>query len=277
MTVRSVAWWKSRGDDFLFRPVDARAAAWMRIAFAIIIPVGFWSQGMGGPVAASASISWWYQNVFLTFGYWGAIVALCGLLGMGWRPRLCAGLLVLIVVPLVFLAPGYPSRQVLFFALLAFSLVRSGVVRFPWRNSGPKILSSAGPGWPIRLIQLQLSVLYGLNALAKSRPGYLAGDNLMDMSLVLPNFLVDMTDGFLRLGPITLPVGVAAVVSALAELFLAVGFWLRPSWRKWVACFGVGFHLLLTFIVDIHLLHVVSVFLYLAFLLPLIPASKRCR
>jgi hypothetical protein len=121
--------------------------------------------------------------------------------------------------------------------------------------------------WPICLIQLQLSVVYGINALMKTTPAYLSGEVLIGMSQMLPNFLVDLSDSYLHVGPLAIPVALAAVASAATEYFLALGFWF-PCLRVATAVVGVLFHLILKMIVRIGLLDWASMFLYLAFLLP---------
>jgi hypothetical protein len=253
--------------------VDAGSAAWLRIAFAATLPFFFWSFGLSGPQSAPAAIVWVYEHVILSFGYWLAVVALSALLALGWRPRLVALLLVLLLLPLDFLSRGRQSRQVLLCALLAFSFVRSDALRMPWR-AADVTTKSAGPSWPVRLIQLQLAILYGANAIAKSSLAYLRGDVLMGMSIALPNFKLDLSQGVLDLGLVAIPVALAAVASTVMEYFLAVGFWVW-RWRWLVAVLGVAFHIALTFVMQIFKLDLASIFLYLAFLLPLVPRARR--
>ena|GEM_PF-2540817 len=125
-----------------------------------------------------------------------------------------------------------------------------------------------------RFIQLQLTLLYGSNAIAKSTSSYLSGDILMAMSISISNFKVDMSNGFLELGPITIPVILAGAGSVLIEYFLALGFWLG-RWKWVVAVVGVGFHLSLLCIMQIFKLDLAAIFLYLAFILPLLPRKTK--
>ena len=90
---------------------------------------------------------------------------------------------------------GTTSRQVLLFALLAFALIPSGAIKFPWKPNPSGRFVDTGPCWPVRLIQLQLTLLYGVNAIAKSSGTYLLGEVLVDMSVSLQNFQVDMSSG----------------------------------------------------------------------------------
>ena len=89
------------------------------------------------------------------------------------------------------------------------------------------------------------------------------------MSAMMPNFKVDLTSGYLAVFGISIPLMIPAIASTVSEYFLALGFWLIK--RKWiVALFGICFHLALTQVVQIFKYDLISVFLYLTFLLPFI-------
>lgn len=262
-----------RTKTFLFQNLDSVAVAWFRIAFAITIPWFFRSSGLEPMDCIPESLRAIYGQIFLSPSYYLCVVGLCVLLGCGWRPKFCSRILFLLLTPLDLLNGSSLSRQVMLFALFAFSFIPSSNVRFPWIRPGKDVSLSAGPCWPIRLIQIQLTVLYGINAIAKSSPMYLHGYTLMDMSVSYPNFLVDMSNGYMTLGLITIPVALAGILSTLTEYTLALGFWSKRL--KWfVAAIGVAFHLMLQQVVQIFMLGYVSMFLYLAFLLPLIKADE---
>jgi hypothetical protein len=95
----------------------------------------------------------------------------------------------------------------------------------------------------------------------------LSGDVLMALSMTLPNFLVDASDGYVRVWGMTIPVWLAAPASTAAEWILAFGLWFR-RWRVAVAIFGVLFHLLLKSIVQIGGLDHLSMLLYSLFFIP---------
>lgn len=261
----------TRSDRFLFAPIDACVAAAFRIALAAMIAWAFVSVGMrpSAPLLALPGMAWGYEHVFLTRGYAIAVFGCCGLLMLGWRPRPMCVVLLLMLIPLTSLTRGRQSRQVLWFTLLAFAFVRSGVAwsveafrRFD--ADGSRV---AGPIWPVRLIQLQLSLLYAVNAIVKTHPDYLSGDTLIAMSMMRSNFNVDLSGGFVDLGPLHLPVMFAAIATVLTEAFLAIAFWLRRL--RWIAvAVGVGFHVGLMFVVNIWMLDWASMFLYTAFVLP---------
>ena len=207
-----------------------------------------------------------YQNFFQTKPYLITSFLITILFGAGFYPRIFGFILVILIFPLIFILGYHISPQVLLFTLIAFSLVQSDTRLSLKRNTSNLTLDS-GPIWPIRLIQIQLSVLYGINAISKTSSEYLSGNILKRMSILSPNFLVNFSDGYWHLGPIAIPIIILAISSTLTEYILAIGFWFRRS-RIPTAILGVMFHLVLMKIVKIGLLDWVAIFLYLAFLLP---------
>jgi hypothetical protein len=263
-------------ERFLFASANPKIVALFRIALAAMLMLSFQSRIMRpDPMLHRVpGLFELYGQVFLTRPYWLLILILLIAFGVGWRPRVLGSLLFAILLPLDFLGGSQQSRQILLFSLLSFSFLRSdawlSLKQFSWESFRYKPdyqLASAGPMWPIRLIQLQLSVTYGINALAKTTPEYLSGQTLIGMSQRLPNFLVDLSDGYLHLPWLALPVALLAVASVATEYFLAVGFWFRRS--RFVAA-GVGFlfHFILKMVIRIYMLDWATMFLYLSFLLP---------
>jgi hypothetical protein len=210
----------------------------------------------------------------ILFPYWLLILVLLLLFVTGLRPRIIGFILFALFLPLSFELGRHVSRQVLLFTLLFFSLFHSNVRLSLWTGNADTQLLSAGPIWPIRLIQLQLSVLYGVNALAKTTPDYLSGQVLMGMSKMLPNFLVNLSDGYLHLGTFAIPVTLLAIASVMAEYILAIGFWI-PRLKVATAMFGVFFHIVLKFIITISMLDWTCVFLYSTFFIPFDPLRTR--
>ena len=251
---------------FLFAPADAWSAALFRVGLAAMLAVVFHPAGTR-PYASLLAVLPEVERLYaiaLAPAYWWAILGLLALFGTGLRPRLAAAVLLPLLAPLV---PAYgrlPGRLVLWSTLLAFSFESSDAALSPAQG---RRRSAAGPLWPVRLVQLQLAALYGVNALAKSTPEYLSGDVLVAQSAMLENVRVDLTDGTLSLGPLAIPAWLAAAATVLTEYALALGFWSRRT-RVPAAILGVTFHAGLTRIVRIGYLDLVSVFLYAAFLLP---------
>ena len=260
----------SRLDRFLFAPADPRAVAAMRILLAAMIAWAFCSLGLrpAWPVTSIPGIATWYESVFLTPWYAAIVTLAAAAFGVGLRPRVTGIVLLVLLLPLASFNRGQQSRLVLLLALLAFSMLRSDArwsIRTWLGRATPEV--SAGPMWPIRLIQIELSLVYAVNALVKATPQYLGGDVLIGMSRMRPNFLMDFSDGLVHVGPIAFPVALAAIASVVVESYLAIGFWF-PRLRWLTAVIGVIFHMGLQQIVRIFMLDYVSMFLYLAFLLP---------
>lgn len=84
--------------------------------------------------------------------------------------------------------------------------------------------------WPVRLLQIQLSVVYAFAAVTKLNPDYLSGRVLG--AYLRPAF-ADLGAG---------PLAALAVASVSVEAFLAVALWLPPL-RRFAFALGIGFHL----------------------------------
>lgn len=92
------------------------------------------------------------------------------------------------------------------------------------------------PGWPVDLLRVQISIVYGFAALAKLNAVYLSGT-------VVAVYLR-------RDGPLAIPaewrtfepMAVLSLLAIMAEAFLAVALWL-PRWRRAAFVVGLGLHL----------------------------------
>jgi hypothetical protein len=252
----------------LFTPVDPTATALFRIALASMVVLVFWPARWPLPeiVEASPVVKNLYDHVFLTGAYWTVVVTVAALLALGVRPRLAGATLAVLLLPLVPFEGRQPGRQVLTVTVLAFSFLRSDAALAITPRRGPAP-GSAGPYWPIRIVQFQLSALYAANAISKTTPDYLSGQTAAIMMQVLPNFLVRPSDGHVVGGAVSIPLWLAATGVVLTEYALAVGFWL-PRTRVATAVLGVVFHTALRYVIRIGFLDVVALFLYAAFLLP---------
>ncbi len=243
-------------ERFLFAPVDSRVVRWFRIALGLMLLFTF--RPRGSELAREyTKISWLpelYEKYFLTVPYHLWLVVLLVLFACGWRTRIIGFLLVIFLAPLDLMSNSQQSRQVMLFTLLAFSC-------FPSDTSKPM------PIWPIRLMQIQLTLVYGINALLKTTPHFLSGEAFIGMAQTLPNFKIEFIDGVWHLWFLALPVGLLAAVTVFTEFFLALGFWFSRT-RVMAAILGIGFHIALKFVIKIGMLDWVSLFLYLAFLLP---------
>jgi hypothetical protein len=265
----------------LFAPVDPIPSALFRIALAGLVVVAFWPTPWPLPAVVEANpiLRGLYDTVFATVCYWAIVATVAALLALGVRPRLTGAVLGGLLLPLVPLQGSQPGRQVLAITVLAFSFLRSDAALAVAVGRRPDAVS-AGPSWPIRIIQLQLSVLYLANAIVKTTPDYLSGQTLAVMSQSLPNFLVRPSDGHIPLGGLSIPLWLAATGVVITEYALAAGFWFRRT-RMATALLGVAFHTALRSVIRIAYLDVVALLLYAAFLLPFEgrsteAAARRC-
>lgn len=242
-------------DRWLFAPVDARVLAVFRVALAVTLGVALTTPEPWVRTFSSSALVTMHHALVV-----GALVTFV----VGWRPRLIGLLLAALVAPLT---PGRESLHVLLVALAATSLLGDDARKAWWQARPAAAPIVPGPMWPVRLVQVHLSAVYLVNAVAKSTPGYLSGNVLAGFAVVLPNFVARVQDGSLHVGVVSVPLGVAAVASAVAEYVLAFGFWI-PRLRRVTAIFGVVFHMILKAIIRIWMLDWACMVLYLAFLLP---------
>jgi hypothetical protein len=250
---------------FLFGEVNPVTLACFRVLLALLLGYVLWPRGvaLGAWADQWPSLAGVYRDVLLSLPYRVCIYAALLWFAAGWQAR-TAGFVLFLVWPNAFLAKGRVSGQVLFSALLCTSLLRCAPA---WRRNELRKLRP-GPMWPIRLIQIQLTLLYAVNAIRKSTPEYVSGDVLRALSASRPNFLVDLTSGSMSIGPFVVPVAVLAAGTVAIEYWLAVGWWI-PRCTRLTAAVGVAFHLFLKlFVIRIFLLDIAAMFLYLAFLLP---------
>lgn len=241
----------SRLARFLFAEADPRWVSVLRVVGALVGGYWFWPSGafhVEGPLQP------YLPEWIGTMGYYGVVCLLLVPYALGRAPRWTGLSAAAMAAPLAFIQPYSNSRQLM--------VVWIGCMAF-YGSRGERL-----PMWPARLLQIQLSALYGMNALTKMHPEYLSGAVLTEMSRVLPNFHVDLTGGGLAVGPFLIPAAVCAWGTVLTEGYLAIGFWFGRL--RWVtAAFGVTFHAALTLVVTIGRLDMASVLYYLPFLLPL--------
>ena len=259
----------NNNQSFLFAPVNPKSISVFRILVALMITFMFSQKGLT-PIYPLTEFPILCKYMFSDY-YYGLIYLLILLFAIGIRPQIIAILLFIILLPHDFLIQGRKSKQVILCVLLCFGFIKSLPV---WHlNKKEFLISNISPIWPIRLIQIQLTLLYGVNAIAKTTYEYLSGDLLIEMSKTYRNFRVDFSDGYYHLLDIPVPVFVLAIASTLIEYFLAIGFWFKKT--RWFALvIGILFHLSLTQVVKIFMLDYVSMFLYLAFIIPFSFSAK---
>jgi hypothetical protein len=91
------------------------------------------------------------------------------------------------------------------------------------------------PGWPVTLLKLQVSIVYGFAALAKLNPEYLAGHTL---GRFVPYSAIEAVVGARRMATVLI---VASVASIAAEACVAAWLWV-PRFRGLAVALGVALH-----------------------------------
>lgn len=97
------------------------------------------------------------------------------------------------------------------------------------------------PYWPVLLIRLQVTIVYGFAAITKLNDEFLSG---LVLAGTLNGGIVDLPDSLRTPGFLSL-VAVAAVAT---ELFVAVFLWSR-TFRPWAFLLGGGLHLAITMLI----------------------------
>jgi uncharacterized membrane protein YphA (DoxX/SURF4 family) len=255
---------------FLFAPVNPRPLVVLRCLLPVLVVLVFQPMGRfsANPFVESLFAAQPWLGQFLDAPAWYPAVITCSvMLALGLAPRLACAMLVVLLLPALAKLGRYPGRILLWNAILCFGFLRSDAA-WSVRQLLVRRPTPSSPRWPLRLIQLSVSLLYAVNVLAKLRGPYLSGQVLSLMSIEMGNFLVQITDNVpLRWG-LALPTWLAATGTVLVEAVLAVGVWSQK--RKWlVAALGCAFHLALKLVISIGWLDWVAMALYLSFLLPL--------
>ncbi|MFD2726666.1 HTTM domain-containing protein [Hyunsoonleella rubra] len=250
-------------DSFLFLPANPKHIILFRTLLALMLCYVFAPRGLM-PIFPLSNFPELHAYLFSNW-YYCLMYLLLILFALGVKSQITSFILFLVLLPHVFLIRGHLSKQVILCVLMCFVFIKTPPIWKAGQNSFQN--SEISPMWPIRLIQIQLTLVYGINALAKTNFEYLSGEALVYMSMGYPNFHIDLSDGYLHLNSIKIPAYLMAVSSVLTEYFLAVGFWFKRT--KWIAVVvGVLFHFSLTFILTIFMLDYVSIFLYLSFIIP---------
>jgi hypothetical protein len=149
---------------------------------------------------------------------------------LGWRTRISGVVLCLAIArSLTSDQQGYSSHLYLLLVLLLILTVAqsSAVSSMDARRRGSQ---ARVPAWPVWLLAVQGSVVYGYAALTKLVPSFLSG------AAVCAHF-----GWFGRANPPIFICAGLAIASIITELFLAIALWRRSTWR--LACvIGIGLH-----------------------------------
>lgn len=278
---RAVETW----ERFWFRDVETSTLGLFRIAFALVVVAwtislapalysfygddGILPSQPDGPLGSWGLLQLDSGPVAVTIVYLLLLVgALC--LAFGFKTRLAA---VVVFVCLVSFARRDPwvlnSGDLLvivlsFYLMLAPSGAALSVDR--WLAARPRFWEFPRRSlWPLRLIQVQVSLLYFFAVWAKLR-----GDTWNDGTAVSYAFRIEDIERFPVPGFVTdslLLVNLLTYGTLAVELALAILVW-NGKLRPWVLLLGVGLHLGIDYAVRVGFFSYAALVAYIAFLPP---------
>ena len=232
-----------------FEPVDTAPMAALRIACGLLVlgwtvsllpdAQAFLSDDGLTSGAVGGTRGWWSLPVVSPYGACGLLAVAAVALVLGWRTRVAA---VVVAVLLVVLQRRdvyvLNSGDLLLRELAVFvALMPAGET---WSLDARRRGSQLRAPWALRLLQLQVSALYLFSVVAK-----LHGTSWQDGTAV--GKALQLED----LQRLVVPQGLATSVTLsalltygtlLVEAFLVVGLWL-PRTRWWAMATGVAIHL----------------------------------
>lgn len=176
--------------------------------------------GLGLAVAAIATMAWMLAAVALT---------------SGWFARPAAVMVSLLSIGFAFTDIRLYNQHLYLLASLCVPLALSGCDRDLVFRRAPS--SEPIPHWPAFLLMAQMSLVYGLGAIAKTSVDFVSGTVLFaafsrqPIAAVWGEWLFDAS--------VLIPMSLAVIG---CELFLAIGAW-RRSLRAWVLAVAGPLHL----------------------------------
>lgn len=204
--------------------------------------------------------------MFLLIGW--SVLLLAGIaLIVGWQSRIAAIVVFVLVQSFVrrdpFVFNAGDAIVVLVALVLALSSCGAALSLDQRRRSGSFWSAQTRSPWPVRLLQVQLSLIYLVSVRAK-----LSGDSWLEGSAVSYAWRTDGRFAFLPapewLAASALVVNVLTWGTLIVELALAVLVWNRRL-RFWVLAAGVLMHLAMMINLNIGFFSLVMFVLYLAF------------
>ena len=157
---------------------------------------------------------------------------------VGWRSRLTGGALTATLGSVLLLDQQLYSNHLylIFLATGLLTVANSGAaISLDARRDGGRDLI---PGWPVRVLSLQVSLVYGFAALAKLNPDFLSGS-------VLASYLRSGFLGFPDAWRSFEPMFILSILAVSTEAFLAFSLW-SARWRPAAMVAGLGLHLFIT-------------------------------
>ena len=232
-----------------FDPVDTAPMAALRIACGLLVlgwtlsylpdAQGFLADDGLTTGAVSGSAGWWALDSFPPYAVLGGLVVAAVLQVLGWRTRIVSVVVVvgLIVVQrrdvYVLNSGDLLLRELAFYV----ALMPAGEV---WSLDARRRPSALRTPWALRLLQVQLSVLYLFSVVAK-----LGGVSWQNGTAVGKAVQLEDLQRFVIPQSFATSVTVSALLTygtLVVEAFLVFGLWL-PRTRWWAMGAGIAIHL----------------------------------
>jgi hypothetical protein len=266
---------------FLFRPEPAYTLGLVRIAFGALavastlslLPSLFELFGADGiaPHQPMHAFQWsvfdiWRSDMALLIG-WGALLVSAVALTVGWHSRLAALLVFVLMLsfdrrnPWVFNSGDVLVHIEAFFVALspcgaALSLDRR-------RTSGAFWSARLCAPWPLRLMQVQLSLIYLATVQVKMTGDSWSNGTAVSYALRLEDMLLMPVPDWLRTNALLM--NVATWGTLLLELAIGVLVWNR-RFRPWVLAAGVLMHTMIMATIAVGFFSLAMFVLYVAFI-----------
>ncbi|HWH11695.1 MAG TPA: HTTM domain-containing protein [Solirubrobacteraceae bacterium] len=279
--MRSVA---RRWDDFWFEPVATSTLGVLRICFGLVVFA--WTVSLAPDLSAFFSSAGIVGAQPTAPGVWGVLgiapggdvvlvlyaallVASVGL-AAGWRTRLASVVVFVGLLsferrdPWVFNSGDGLLRVIAFYVMLAPAGAAVSVDR--WRRERERFweFPSRAP-WALRLMQIQLSVIY-LGGVWDKLQGTTWNDGTaVSYALRVSDLAALPVPGFLSHSPVV--VNLLTFGTLATEIAIGILVWNR-SLRRWVLSAGVVFHLAIGWAIRVGFFSLGMLVLYLAFLDP---------
>jgi Vitamin K-dependent gamma-carboxylase len=271
-----------RWKTFWFTPAPAHTLGLVRMVFGVVTVVWalallpdlrrvFGEQGVAPQYPRVeyqwGLFEWWSGDTALLIGWIVLLVASLAMV-VGWHSRIAAALV--FVLMLSFVRRGHyvfnagDTILVVVAMVLALSCCGAALSLDQRRRAGSFWSAQTLAPWPVRLLQVQLSLIYLVSVQAKLS----GGKDWVDGSAA---FYTSRTDG--RWAWVEVPdwlfgnavlVNVATWTTLLVELAIAVLVWSKRC-RFWVLAAGVVLHLILMVTMNVAFFSVAMFVLYVAF------------
>lgn len=248
-----------------WRPGSTRSVALIRIGL-VVVMWAEWAKIMRPAAAASTlhhvvGAAFFVTSILMLIGLWTRVTALLG------------GLVHLAVLVYAVHELGERASHHAHFLMMegilvaltpcggSYSVDRWLAVRRAEREGKP-VPPEQGNLWALPLMKLQVSAIYFWGAFHKvSKPAMFNGERMQQM-LMFHHFGSDPPFPGFELLSFAMAAG-----SAVLEVTMAFGLWFART-RKWLLLPGIGFHLLIYYLLPVKTFTASTVLLYLAFLDP---------